>query len=158
MNTKTNWLKRMVLTIIVVILSSVLVLFSYVFGHEKGLMNYQASLSKLPEVESVIRISEYGGMESYYVAQVVLINGSEQYYFIKDNVVEYHVPVEDLLTGEQAASYAMSNVGSGIVKHYYLGIKDETPIYEVMISSDKGEHYVIIDAKTGKLVSHFIID
>ncbi len=158
MNTKTKWLKRMVLTIIVVILSALLILFSYVLGYEKGLMNYQASLSKLPEVESVVRISEYNGVESYYVAEVVLINGSEQYYFIKDNVVEYHVPVEELLTGEEAASYAMANVGAGIVKHYYLGIEDETPIYEVMISSDKGEHYVIVDAKTGKLVSHFIIE
>ena len=57
MNAKTKWLKRMVLTIIVVILSALLILFSYVLGHDKGLMNYQASLSKLPEVESVVRIS-----------------------------------------------------------------------------------------------------
>ena len=158
MNSKSKWLKRIVLAIIVVILSSVLILFSYVFGHEKGLMDYQKSLAQLPEVERVLEIAEYNGTESYYVAKVLLTNESEYYYFIKENVVEYNIPVEELITGEEAANRAVSFAESGTVKHYYLGLENQKPIYEVMLSAEKGEQYLVIDARTGDLVSHFMID
>lgn len=72
MKSKNRWLKRFVLLIIVLIISGFLLLFSYVMGHEKSLMNYQSSLSKLPEVEQVLEISEYQGIDAYYVAKVLL--------------------------------------------------------------------------------------
>lgn len=158
MNLKSKWLKRIVLSIIVVILSSLLILFSYVLGHEKSLMDYQESLAQLPEVERVVEIAEYNGTESYYVAKVLLVNEDEHYYFIKENVVEYNIPVEELITGGEAANRALSFAGSGTVKHYYLGLENKKPIYEVMLSAEKGEQYLMIDAKTGELISHFIID
>ena len=39
MKSKNRWLKRFVLLIIVLIISGFLLLFSYVMGHEKSLMN-----------------------------------------------------------------------------------------------------------------------
>ena len=44
------------------------------------------------------------------------------------------------------------------MKHYYLGFLDENPIYEVLVTTSKGEEYVILNALDGELISHFIID
>lgn len=84
-------------------------------------MNYQSSLSKLPEVEQVLEISEYQGIDAYYVAKVLLTNETEQYYFIKDNVVVYQVEINKILSTDAIVNKALSLTGSGKVKHYYLG-------------------------------------
>ncbi|EFF63013.1 hypothetical protein GMA92_02675 [Turicibacter sanguinis] len=158
MKSKNRWLKRFVLLIIVLIISGFLLLFSYVMGHEKSLMNYQSSLSKLPEVEQVLEISEYQGIDAYYVAKVLLTNETEQYYFIKDNVVVYQVEINKILSTDAIVNKALSLTGSGKVKHYYLGFLDENPIYEVLVTTSEGEEYVILNALDGELISHFIID
>lgn len=158
MKSKNRWLKRLVLVIVLVAVSAILLLFSYVMGHERGLMNYQASLSKLPEVKQVLEISEYHGLESYYVAKVLLKNETEQYYFIKDNIVAHHIETNKVKDIDSIISKALSVVGNGKVKHYYLGFLNEDPIYEVLVTTSKGEEYVILNALDGKLVSHFIVD
>ena len=66
-------------------------------------------------------------------------------------------PVEELMTPEQAAQKALSLIAQGIVKHYYLGIYDEKPVYEVLVSLGDEEHYIIIDAKTGDVLLQFDI-
>lgn len=158
MKSKNRWLKRFVLLIIVLIISVVLLLFAYVMGHEKSLMDYQSSLSKLPEVEQVLEISEYQGVDAYYVAKVLLTNETEQYYFIKDNVVTYQVETNKVLSIDVIVNKALTVTGSGKVKHYYLGFLDENPVYEVLVTTSKGEEYVIVNALDGDLISHFIVD
>lgn len=158
MKSKNRWLKRFVLLIIVLIISVVLLLFAYVMGHEKSLMDYQSSLSKLPEVEQVLEISEYQGVDAYYVAKVLLTNETEQYYFIKDNVVTYQVETNKVLSIDVIVNKALAVTGSGKVKHYYLGFLDENPVYEVLVTTSKGEEYVMVNALDGDLISHFIVD
>lgn len=158
MKSKNRWLKRLVLLLIVAVVSAIFLLFSYVMGHEKGLMNYQASLSKLPEVRQVLEISEYHGTDSYYVAKVLLTNETEQYYFIKDNVVEHHIETNKVMDIDSIVNKALSIVGNGKVKHYYLGFLNEDPIYEVLVTTTKGEEYVILNALNGELISHFIVN
>lgn len=158
MKSKNRWLKRLVLLIIIVAISAIMLLFAYVMGYEKSLMTYQSSLSKLPEVKQVLEISEYNGVESYYVAKVLLTNETEQYYFIKDNVVDYHIETSKVIAVDSMLNKAISVTGSKKVKHYYLGYLDEKPIYEVLVTTDTGEEYVILNALDGELISHFIVD
>ena len=42
-----------------------------------------------------------------------------------------------------------------MIKHYYLGVYGETPIYEVLVTNDKGDFYVILDAKTSEVLLQF---
>lgn len=121
-------------------------------------MTYQKSLTNLPEVNQVLEISEYSGTESYYVAKVVLTTNQEYYYFIKDNIVEYSYPVDELITSNQAAQEALKTIGEGTVTHYYLGIYEQNPVYEVSISSINGEEYVIVDAKNGEVLLQFVVN
>ena len=157
MNKKNKWLKRSVLLIIVILCSGLILLASYVLQYNKTLMTYQKSLANLPEVSEVLEIAEYSGQVQYYVAKVLLTSNKEYYYFIKDNTVDFSYPVEVLMTPEQAAQKALSLIGQGIVKHYYLGIYDEKPVYEVLVSLGDEEHYIIIDAKTGDVLLQFDI-
>ncbi len=156
MNKKNKRLKRIVLLIIVILFSGLILLASYVLQQNKQLMTYQKSLTNLPEVSQVLSISEYYGEDPYYVAKVLLTTNQEYYYFVKDNTVEYSYPIEDLMTAEDATQKALSVVGNGITKHYYLGIYDGKPAYEVLISLEKQEEYVIIDAQTGEVLLQFV--
>lgn len=158
MKKKNKRLKRSLLLIIVIVTSSILILASYVLQYNKQLMTYQKSLTNLPEVNQVLEISEYSGTESYYVAKVVLTTNQEYYYFIKDNIVEYSYRVDELITSNQAAEKALKTIGKGTVTHYYLGIYEQNPVYEVSISSTNGEEYVIVDAKNGEVVLQFIVN
>lgn len=158
MKSKNRWLKRIVLVVIVIIISTILLLFAYVMGREKSLMDYQASLAKLPEVNQVLEISEYQGLDTYYVAKVMLTNDTEQYYFIKDNIVVYHMETSEVMAIDSLLNKALIVTGNGKVKHYYLGFLEERPIYEILITTDKGEEYVILNAVDGELISHFIVD
>ena len=92
------------------------------------------------------------------MAKVLLTNETEQYYFIKDNVVVYQVEINKILSTDAIVNKALSLTGSGKVKHYYLGFLDENPIYEVLVTTSEGEEYVILNALDGELISHFIID
>ncbi|MDE5977353.1 MAG: PepSY domain-containing protein [Turicibacter sp.] len=156
MNKKNKFLKRSILLIIVIIGSSLLLFSSYVLKYPNQLMTYQASLAHLPEVSEVLEIAMYEGQEEYYVAKVLLTSGKEYYYFIKDNTVEISCPVEEIMTPEQAEQKALALV-QGRSKHYYLGIYDESIIYEVLISANDYECYVILDAKTGDVLLQFEI-
>lgn len=155
MRKKNKWLKHGILLIVVLIGSGMILLSSYVLQYDKQLMAYQNSLTQLPEVSEVLEISEYYGKDSYYVAKVLLTTDKEYYYFIKDNTVEYSYPVEELITGEQAAQKSLSILGQGEIKHYYLGIYEEKPIYEVLISVGNEEYYFIIDAKTSDVLLQY---
>lgn len=157
MKKKNKRLRRIILFIMVIIASVLIMLASYVLQQNKHLMTYQKSLAKLPEVDQVLEISEYSGMESYYVAKVLLTTDLEYYYFIKDDIVEYSYPVTDLMTAQQAVKQALAS-HQGTVTHYYLGIYDEKPVYEVEISSTRGEEYVIVDAQSGDIVLQFVIN
>lgn len=158
MRKKNKWLKRSILFIVVLLASGIILFASYVLQYNKQLMVYQESLAQLPEVSQVLEISEYYGKESYYVAKVLLTTDKEYYYFIKDNTVEYSYPVEELITGEQAAQKSLSILGQGEIKHYYLGIYEEKPIYEVLISLGNEECYFIIDAKTSDVLLQYSLN
>lgn len=157
MNKKNKWLKRSVLLIIVILCSGLILLASYVLQYNKKLMTYQKSLANLPEVSEVLEIAEYSGQEQYYVAKVLLTSNKEYYYFIKDNTVDFSYPVEELVTPEQAEQKALSMVNQGTSKHYYLGIYDGKPAYEVLVSSGDKDNYILIDAKTGDVLLQFDI-
>ena len=66
--------------------------------------------------------------------------------------------MDELITSNQAAEKALKTIGKGTVTHYYLGIYEQNPVYEVSISSTNGEEYVIVDAKNGEVVLQFIVN
>ncbi|HAX72641.1 MAG TPA: hypothetical protein DCY20_03885 [Firmicutes bacterium] len=154
MKRKNKWPKRIFLIVLTVIASFTTMLLAYVAGYEKDLMVYQESLAKLPEVNSVLEIAKYNGTEQYYVAKVKLINETEHYYFIKDNVVEYNVETKNILSTDVIVNNVMNQI-QGDIKHYYLGIHEEKPIYEVVVSTQNQEVYVLVDAMSGELVATY---
>ena len=155
MNKKNKWLKRSVLLIIVLLAIGVISFTSYVLTYDKQLLTYQKSLAKLPEVEKVLEISQYNGEEQYYVAKVQLTSGKEYYYFINDNTVKVSCEVNELITKKQVEEKGASLVDQGVIKHYYLGDYDEVPVYEVLVSDDKADYYVIMDAKSAEVLLQF---
>lgn len=155
MNKKNKWLKRSVLLIIVLLAIGVISFTSYVLTYDKQLLTYQKSLAKLPEVEKVLEISQYNGEEQYYVAKVQLTSGKEYYYFINDNTVKVSCEVNELITKKQVEENVASLVDQGVIKHYYLGVYDEVPVYEVLVSDDKADYYVIMDANSAEVLLQF---
>ncbi len=155
MNKKNKWLKRAVLLIVVLLAIGVISFASYVLKYDKQLLTYQESLSKLPEVKKVLEISQYNGEEQYYVAKVQLTSGKDYYYFIKDNTVKLSCETKDLMTKKQVEEKVANVIDQGVIKHYYLGVYGETPIYEVLVTNDKGDFYVILDAKTSEVLLQF---
>ncbi|MGL4337550.1 MAG: hypothetical protein ACRCST_11730 [Turicibacter sp.] len=153
MKHKKKWPKRIFLLVTTLILCGAMLLGSYVYGYEKELMTYQASLAKLPEVTKVLEISKYKGVEEYYVAKVILTNETEQYYFIKDNIVVYNIVASELLSIEQLEKRVNELVSDALIKHYYLGIHEEKPIYEILLSSQGRELYLIVNAIDGSMIS-----
>ncbi len=151
-----SWLKRLVLICLTLVLSFSMILSAYVIKKEHELKEYATSLTMLPEVNEVLSISTFQGSNMYYVAKVRLQNETEQYYFIQDDVVVYHQDVTEFLAIETILS-AAQRVVQGDVKHYYLGLFEDRPIYEVVIGTSNAEHYVIVDAITADVVKEMIV-
>ena len=154
---RTRWIKRIILTILTIVICSLVLLSSYVIKEEQGLQDYATSLSELPEVERVEKISTFSGDEFYHVAKVKLKNETIQYYFIKDNEVVHYENELNLMPLDKILTVANSRV-SGVVKHHYLGMFEERPIYEVLIGTTSSEVYVLIDAKSGEVIKEIVVE
>ncbi len=84
-----------------------------------------------------------------------MTSGKDYYYFIKDNTVKLSCETKDLMTKKQVEEKVANVIDQGVIKHYYLGVYGETPIYEVLVTNDKGDFYVILDAKTSEVLLQF---
>ena len=151
-----KWIKRCLVTLLIfgILLVGSLVL--YVEEENKAIEQYATSLSALPEVESVQRISKFNGTKTYYVADVTLKSGIEHVYFIHNDQVVHYEPKVNIQPINKVLE-AVRAINENPVAHYYLGMYEDQPVYEVAVTSKNKTHYVIVDAKTAEVLDEFEI-
>ena len=151
-----KWIKRCLVTLLIfgVVLFASLIL--YVEQEETTVEQYAASLSALPEIESVQRISKFNGTKTYFVADVTLKSGVKHVYFIHEDQVVHYEPKTNIQPVNKILE-AVRAVNENPVAHYYLGMYEDQPVYEVAVTSKHATHYVIVDAKSAEILDEFEI-
>ena len=153
----------MVIAVIFIVLLTYMALVMRVINTEEGaLADYARSIAGLSEVEEVIDLHRFHGTESYVVAQVVLRDGQEFYYFVREETVKYYVASEDLVEEEQVLATMWSTISDEGISQMeaeligiQLGILNEDVVFEVRVRLDEQVHYVVVDGRTGDVLLHF---
>jgi|GEM_PF-1446769 len=148
--------------IAVMALIYVVLMIRYADSGERELRQYTRSIEDLPEVEHVINIQRFNGIESYVVVHVMLVDGQEFYYFVRDETVKHYVASDDLI-GEERALRVMNGVildydeeASEVeVMEIQLGVIDDEVIFEIRVRLQQQVHYVVINGLNGEVLLHF---
>ena len=155
MKKKIKWIAFGLSVIIVTVVIYIGALVRYAESEETALNTYRLSLEVMPEVDSVLTVHRFNGLESYVVALVELTNHQEVYFFVRDGVVAHYIGRTELMSESQVISVASNLITGGELHQTQLGIIEETPIFEVQMVLDGEMHYVIIHAVSGNVIMNF---
>jgi len=169
MKSKIKWIKsRMkqifvgVAVIIIVALIYVALVMRYANREAGELAHYAQSIEELPEVERVMDMHRFNGMESYVVAHVLLSDGQEFYYFVREETVEHYVASDELMEEERVLAImqrAILDYNEDAVEVDLIGIQlgmiNNEVVFEVRVRLNEQIHYVVINGEDGEVVLHF---
>lgn len=127
----------------------------YVYNRDRQFQGIAANIANLPEVESVLAVSEFVGADTYLVAKVRVVGGEEHVYFIQDNLVVSQLPLASLRSPETVMEEIFGT--TNIVRHT-LGRFEGAVIYELVANTAAGVNYVIADAVSGEILLSFVVD
>ena len=140
----------------VVVLFYVAALVGYAENRTTQLALYGESLRALDEVETVVSISHFYGLHAYIVARVILIDGREMYYFVRDGQVRNFLEVTDMQPAQVLQSRALAEIGGGATtRGTQLGMHLGTAVLEVELEIDDVRHIVLVDAVTAEVILAF---
>ena len=165
MKAKIKWILLGIVTVIVVVVIYFVSLTRVANQHASMLEGYALSIEGLPEVDRVLDVHQFNGLESYIVSRVRLHDGQEIYYFVRDEVVQHYLPQSDLIREEQARQIAYDTIASALGEasgsqeiEFFLiqvGVLEDVIIFELQARVDEDVHYVIMDGQTGEVILHF---
>jgi len=153
----------MVTAVVAIVLLIYATLIMRVANSEEGeLADYAQSIAELSEVEEVINVHRFNGIESYVVAHVLLRDGQEFYYFVREETVKHYVASDDLLEEEQVLAIMQRAILDDEEDRtevelvaIQLGILNDDVVFEVRVRLDAHIHYVVIDGQNGDVLLHF---
>jgi len=151
---KIKWIIIALIVICSIIFTYALTLLRYAETEVLELNRYHASLEMMPEVDTVISLHRFNGIESFIVANIRHESGDNIYFFVQDDAIVHYFWENDLLF-EEALRVAEREILFGYISRYKLGIINETPIFEFQIYNEGVIYFVIVDALTGEVIMSF---
>ena len=155
---RVKWISVGIVAAVAVVVIYFLSLISYANRQDRELANYASSIAELPEVDSVVSTHRFNGLESYVVAGVVLSDGQEFYYFVRDGTVQEYVARDDLIGESRARSIAYEVAAEGQATAFMsvqLGTIGDRAIFEARVEHGGRIHYVVMDALDGEIIMQF---